>query len=132
MEHLPIVQVVQARLGNGRGAWTAMGDGDVDLKTYFARFQTLCPGVPVHIETISGASREFPYLERDFWKAWPEMPARPFAQFVALAERGKPRESWSPPSGQERTSAEQRYQRAELERSLTYCRNVLGLGRRPA
>src|SRR5204863_2307312 len=34
--------------------WTAMGDGIVDWKAYFDRFEKLCPGVPVHIETISG------------------------------------------------------------------------------
>lgn len=117
-----------------RGArvqWTAMGDGDIDLPAYFARFRVLCPDVPVHIETISGGSREFPYLTPAFWNAWPTMPARTFARFVALAERGKPRESWTPPpAGEERVKAEQAYQRAELERSLSYCRDTLGLGRR--
>jgi len=115
-----------------RGArvqWTAMGDGDIDLKAYFVRFRELCPGIPVHIETISGVSREFSYLQPDFWKAWPNMSAKAFARFVALAERGKPRESWSPPANEDRTTAEQAYQRAQLERSLTYCR-TLGLGRR--
>jgi 3-oxoisoapionate decarboxylase len=113
-----------------RGArvqWTAMGDGDIDLHAYFARFAELCPGIPVHIETISGGSREFAYLQPDFWKAWPEMPAKRFAQFVALAERGKPREPWSPPQGEERAKAEQAYQRAEIEKSLRYCR-TLGIG----
>lgn len=118
-----------------RGArvqWTAMGDGDIDLPAYFARFRVLCPDVPVHIETISGGSREFPYLTPAFWNAWPTMPARTFARFVALAERGKPRESWTPPpAGEARVKAEQAYQRAELERSLSYCRDTLGLGRRP-
>lgn len=117
-----------------RGArvqWTAMGDGDIDLPAYFARFRVLCPDVPVHIETISGGSREFPYLTPAFWNAWPTMPARTFARFVALAERGKPRESWTPPpAGEARVKAEQAYQRAELERSLSYCRDTLGLGRR--
>jgi sugar phosphate isomerase/epimerase len=116
-----------------RGArvqWTAMGDGDIDLKAYFTRFRELCPGVPVHIETISGNSREFAYLDPAFWKPWPNMPASAFARFVALAERGKPRERWMPPAGEDRTKAEQTYQRAELERSLTYCHDTLGLGRR--
>src|SRR6266540_1452204 len=34
--------------------WTAMGEGVVDFKAYFKRFAELCPGIPVHIETISG------------------------------------------------------------------------------
>ncbi len=113
-----------------RVQWTAMGDGDIDQKAYFTRFRELCPGVPVHIETISGVAREFPYLQPDFWKAWPKMPANRFAHFLAIAERGKPREPWTPPAGQDRTQAEQAYQRAELEKSLRYCR-TLGLGHKP-
>jgi len=55
--------------------WTAMGDGSVDWKTYFDRFAKLCPGVPVHIETISGFNRELAYLRPDFWNPWPKMKA---------------------------------------------------------
>jgi len=110
--------------------WTAMGEGDIDLVAYFARFKRLCPGVPVHIETISGFAREFPYLNPEFWKAWPDMPASSFARFVAIAERGKPRSPWEPPAGIDRTKAEQDYQKGELERSLSYCRKNLGLGQK--
>src|SRR5204862_4456106 len=41
--------------------WTAMGEGNIDWKKYFARFAELCPNVPVHIETISGSNREIPF-----------------------------------------------------------------------
>jgi 3-oxoisoapionate decarboxylase len=113
-----------------RVAWTAMGEGHIDLKAYFSRFRELCPGVPVHIETISGFNREFAYLQPEFWKAWPHMPARSLARFEALARQGKPVAPWEPPPGQDRRAAEQAYQKGELERSLVYCRNELGLGRR--
>ena len=111
-------------------AWTAMGEGQIDLKAYFAAFRELCPGVPVHIETISGFNREFAYLTPEFWKAWPAMPADRFARFLALAKAGRRREPFRPPGGGERQKAEQDYQRGEIERSLTYCRDVLGLGLR--
>jgi len=104
--------------------WTAMGEGTVDLKTYFQKFATLCPGVPVHIETISGFNREIAYLKDDFWKVWPKAKAGEFAKFVALAKRGKPRE----PHRSADAAAEQAYQKGELERSLKYCKEVLGLG----
>jgi sugar phosphate isomerase/epimerase len=104
--------------------WTAMGEGNVDWKTYFQKFATLCPGVPVHIETISGFNREIPYLKADFWKVWPKAKASEFAKFVALARRGTPRE----PHKSADASAEQVYQKGELERSLKYCKEVLGLG----
>jgi sugar phosphate isomerase/epimerase len=108
--------------------WTAMGDGTVDLKTYFARFAELCPGVPVHIETISGFNREIPYLRDDFWKAWPKARAKDLARFVALAKKGKPRDTWKAPEGQDRKLAEQEYQKSEIEKSLRYCQEQLGLG----
>ena len=108
--------------------WTAMGDGTVDLKTYFKRFAEFCPGVPVHIETISGFNREIPYLKEDFWKVWPRAKASDFARFVALAKKGKPRDAWKAPEGQDRKLAEQAYQKNEVERSMRYCKEELGLG----
>lgn len=108
--------------------WTAMGDGTVDLKTYFKRFAELCRGVPVHIETISGFNREIPYLKEDFWKVWPMAKASDFARFVALAKQGKPRNAWKAPEGQDRKLAEQEYQKGEVERSMRYCKEELGLG----
>jgi len=108
--------------------WTAMGDGTTDLKAYIDRFATLCPGVPVHIETISGFNREFAYLKPEFWKAFPNMPARELARFIALAKKGKPRDGWKAPTGVPREQAEQEYQKSEIEKSLRYCKEVLGLG----
>jgi sugar phosphate isomerase/epimerase len=108
--------------------WTAMGQGTIDLQTYFDRFATLCPGVPVHIETISGFNREIPYLKEDFWKVWPKANARSFARFLLLAKKGKPREAWKAPEGLDRKTAEQEYQKGEIERSIAYCKKELGLG----
>ena len=104
--------------------WTAMGEGTVDLKAYFAKFATLCPGVPVHIETISGFNRELPYLKEDFWKVWPKARAKDFARFLALAKKGKPRDA----RRRGDAKAEQDYQKAEIERSIKYCKEALGLG----
>lgn len=108
--------------------WTAMGEGLVDWKAWVARFAEICPAVPVQLEIISGFNRAFPYLKPEFWKPYPKVRAPEFARFVALAKRGKPRDTFSPPKGPERKKAEQDYQKAELERSLRYCKEVLGLG----
>jgi sugar phosphate isomerase/epimerase len=113
-----------------RVAWTAMGEGTIDQRAFFARFRELCPNVPVHIETISGFNRELSYLKADFWKAWPRMPARSLARFEALARRGHAVDPWQAPPGQDKTKAEQDYQRGELERSILFCRHELQLGRR--
>ena len=108
--------------------WTAMGEGCVDLPTFFDHFQKHCPDVVVHIETISGFARELPFLEPDFWKAFPAMPAADFARFEALARRGHAIDPFQAPDGDARKGAEQAYQLADLERSLRYCRDTLGLG----
>ncbi len=104
--------------------WTAMGEGVVDWKKYFERFAALCPRVPVNLEIISGFARPITYLKESFWGVWPKAKASEFAKFLALAKRGKPLEPHKSPDAK----AEQEYQKAELERSLTYCKEKLGLG----
>jgi sugar phosphate isomerase/epimerase len=104
--------------------WTAMGDGDVDLKAYFARYAELCPGTAVNIETISGFNREIAYKKDSFWKAWPNGKPKTFENYVALAKKGKARE----PRGANGKEAQQEFQKGDIERSIKYCREVLGLG----
>ncbi len=108
--------------------WTAMGEGVVDWKKFFDRFAVLCPGAPVHIETISGFAREVPYLRPGFWTTFPRARAKDLAQFVALARKGKAIDPFKPAEGKDRKQAEQDYQKAEIERSLAYCKESLGLG----
>lgn len=108
--------------------WTAMGEGHLDLPKYFERFAALCPGVPVHIETISGFARPLPYLKADFWNSYSTIPVAEFAGFVALAKKGKPFSTVKNPQGKNRTETEQLSQQAEIERSIRYCREILGLG----
>jgi sugar phosphate isomerase/epimerase len=108
--------------------WTAMGEGDVDQKAYFELFTKKCPGIPVHIETISGFNLEVPYRTTEFWPQWKEAKAESFARFLALAEKGKPRETWKAPAGVPRGDAEKEYQKRDFEKSIEYCRTELGLG----
>jgi len=108
-------------------AWTAAGDGLIDWKRYAARWSELCPKVPIQIETISGFSRNFPYKNADFWKNYDKRPEA-LAKFEALAKRGKSIPNFKAPEGVDRKVAEQDYQKAELERSIKYLREVVGLG----
>ena len=110
--------------------WTALGEGVVDLERYFDIFEKHCPDAPVQLEIISGFNRGFPYLEPGFWNAYPKAVAEDFAAFLALAKRGKPRATFQPPEGVSRAEADRQYQKAELERSVRYGKEVLGLGRR--
>jgi len=108
--------------------WTAMGEGIIDWQAYIDRFEKLCPGVPVHIETISGFNREIPYFKPEFWSVWPNAKATDLAKFVALARKGKPRDPYKAPEGKDRKVAEQEYQKGEIERSIRFCKEKLGLG----
>jgi 3-oxoisoapionate decarboxylase len=104
--------------------WTAMGEGVIDYKAFVKRFLELCPTVPVNVEIISGFPHPVPYYKKDFWDVWPKARARDFAKFDALTRLGKP----IPPHNSPNDKAEQDYQRSELERSLAYCKETLGLG----
>jgi sugar phosphate isomerase/epimerase len=108
--------------------WTAIGEGQMDFKAYARRFAQLCPQTPFVLEIISGFAVSFPYLKDEFWKAFPKAKAADLAAFVAMARRGTKREPYKAPEGVDRKIAEQNYQKAELERSIKYCREVLGLG----
>lgn len=108
--------------------WRAMGEGTIDQKRYFARFAELCPHVPVHIETISGFNLELPLWKEDFWKSYPDLKASELARFLALAQGNEPVAPFQKPAGAEGRKAEQDYQLGDIERSLKYCKEVLGLG----
>jgi sugar phosphate isomerase/epimerase len=112
--------------------WTAMGEGCVDLRTLFAEWKLHCPEVPVHLETISGFAKEFPYLEEDFWPPYSKIRSDDFARFLSLSRKGEVLASFSPPKGVDRKTAQKEYQLSELEKSFSYCRKSLGMGRKTA
>jgi sugar phosphate isomerase/epimerase len=108
--------------------WTAVGEGMIDMKAYAARYAELCPKAPFILEIISGFAKAYSWRKPGFWAAYPRVRAGEFARFLNLAKTGKPIPSWQPPAGADRKQAEPAYQKAELERSLAYCRGTLGMG----
>jgi sugar phosphate isomerase/epimerase len=106
--------------------WTAPGDGLVDWKKFAARWAELCPQAPVCVESISGFAKSFPYKKPEFWEHYDKRPEA-LAHFEALAKRGHA----IPPfkaEGPDKKIADQEYQKSQLARSLTYLREVIGLG----
>ena len=98
----------------------------VNWPDYFRRYAELCPSTPVFLETISG--RQFPlsFKTEDLHVAYPELRSEEFAQYLKFMQRGKLQPPVSPPD----LALNPHFQRAELEKSLRYCRDTLGLGRK--
>src|ERR1022692_3786589 len=121
-----------------RGAsaqWTALGDGSIDFHKFMGRYRELCPNAAMQLEIITGRPPQvLPYLEPDFWKAFPKAKASEFARFVALARSGHPftgfmvvEDGVAEPLP-EFTAALREQQRLDLERSLEYAKKSLGAG----
>ena len=108
--------------------WAAIGDGCIDFKTYVARFAELCPGVAFVLEILSGARRPFPFRDPAFMAPYADVPKEEIVRFAALARKGHPIEARKPPAGPDKKLADQQYQKEQLERSMRYCREILGLG----
>lgn len=120
-----------------RGAafqWVALGDGNMDFPALLTFFRKVCPQASVQLEIITGRPPQvLPYLEPDFWKAFPKLPAQDFARFVALAKKGRPFIGTMMIAGTEKQPAEYEaalalQQRVDLERSFEYAKKTLGLG----
>lgn len=112
--------------------WANMGHGTVDWDAYVKRFRELCPNAPFVLEIISYKwANELTYLQPEFWSKFPKTRAAEFARFVALAKRGKPHViPPGRPSGDPSPALEQAQQKFDLEQSLQYCREKLGMGRK--
>ena len=72
--------------------------------------------------------KAFPYQQKEFWQYYRDIRAQEFLGFTTMAKRGKARDAYKTPEGKDKKLAEQEYQRMELERSIRYCRETLGLG----
>ncbi len=112
----------------------ALGESSIDYVRFFERFRQLCSNVGVQLEIITGSPpRVLPYLEPDFWKAFPKARASEFARFVALVQKGRPfmGSMMVPGAGKrpaEYEAALKEQQRVDLERSFEYARKALNLG----
>jgi sugar phosphate isomerase/epimerase len=102
-------------------AWTRMGDGNVDIGGWVRAFAERCPGRALSLEVIVTGPRQFPYLDPKFWDGYRKTPAWEFARFLALAEKGTPRQAPSKVSKEEAIARE----REDLETSLRWTQQLL-------
>ncbi|MGP8237385.1 MAG: sugar phosphate isomerase/epimerase, partial [Limisphaerales bacterium] len=98
--------------------------GVIDFTAFARRFLKLCPKVPINVEIISGFPHELNYFQKGYWDVWPKARAKDFAKFDALTRKGQK----IPPHHSRDDKAEREYQKSQLEQSLAYCKQTLGLG----
>ena len=104
-------------------AWVRMGEGNVEIGEYIAKFRRMCPDRAITHETIVTGPRVFPYLDAKFWEPYRNQPAWEFARFLKIAEQGKPRLPFPALQG----VAAQVREREDLEASFSFTRNILNL-----
>lgn len=118
--------------------WTPMGQGILDIPRIVGTIERLARrDVLLNLEVICDiGQRRFPIYDRDFWVRYPRATAPDTAAFMRLAVRGMPRDNprISLLVGQDADPATmeiyKRQQREDVETSVRYCRERLGLGRR--
>jgi len=106
----------------------AIGDGMLDYQLYAKTMAENCPGVPIHVETISNSARPVPYLKPEFWKGFTKLSASGLIEFLKLAKKGVPQEIIEPPSGKSKKEFDVELQQTELLKSLEYLRKNCNAG----
>ena len=102
--------------------WTALGEGTMDLRHYTKRMSELCPGVPLHIETVSNRQNEIPFLQEDFWEGYPNLKAAELLDFYKMIRTGQSIKLLFPKDGEDAKLFAQELQKNELIKSINYLR----------
>ncbi|MFZ5828434.1 MAG: sugar phosphate isomerase/epimerase family protein, partial [Planctomycetota bacterium] len=109
--------------------WTAVGEGLMDVPEYVQHLATLCPGVPLFVETISNSPHPIPFLKPEWWTGFPDVRASEIVDFLALCRRGRPIGVDAPAEGMDPKEFDQQHQRKEFLRSIE-CLRRSGAGQR--
>lgn len=105
-------------------SWVRMGEGNVNIDEYVRKYAALCPGRALSLESIVMGPRTYAFRDPKFWEAYRNTPAWEFERFLEIVDRGKPRDP--EPRIADRDAAA-RKERENLEASLQYTRNLLGI-----
>jgi sugar phosphate isomerase/epimerase len=108
--------------------WTAVGEGMMDFKFYTEFLSKNCPGVPIHIETISNSPRPIPYLKDEYWEGFPDLKAVGIVDFLKLVKMGDPMEVTKAPAGTDKKTFEIENQKNDLLKSINILRKEFGVG----
>ena len=106
----------------------AIGEGMMDYILFSETMAELCPGVPLHVETISNSARRITFLKPEFWKGFPKLSAAEIIGFLNMARKGKPVEFLNPPNGMNQKDFDIELQQSELLKSFDYLRRNCNTG----
>ncbi|HXF63334.1 MAG TPA: sugar phosphate isomerase/epimerase [Caldilineaceae bacterium] len=113
--------------------WVPMGDGTIDITAWAQQFRRQCPNANFTLEIITSiAPRVLNYLSPEFWQVYQETPAHEFARFLQLVHAGRPYTrpmltvDWAEITPEIRAALGIEQQRL-LERSVRFCREVIGI-----
>lgn len=106
----------------------AIGDGIMDYPLYAKTMAELCPGVPLHVESISNSARPIPFLKPEFWKGFPNLPVSEIIDFLKLVRNSKPQEIVNTPAGMNQKEFDIELQQSELLKSFEYLRKNCNSG----
>ena len=104
--------------------WVRMGEGNIGIREYAAKYRELCPGRAFSLEVIVTQPRMFAYQDPKFWEPYRKTPAWEFARFLALAEKGEPHALTPPPASKEAGADRER---EDLEASIRFAHEELGI-----
>ena len=100
----------------------AIGEGKLNYQLYAKTMAENCPGVPLHVETISNTAWAIPYLKSEFWEGFPNLSAVEIIDFLKLAKKGTPQEIVHPTEGMNKKEFDIQHQKKELLTSIKYLR----------
>ena len=106
----------------------AIGKGILDFPLYAKTMAGLCPGVPLHIETISNSTREIPFLKHEFWEGFPNLKAKGLVDFLKIIKKGTPQKLINPPSEMNKKEFDIQHQQSELLESIEFLRKNCNCG----
>ncbi len=108
--------------------WTAIGEGFMGYK-YFTRYLIEnCPGVHIHVESISDSQRPIPYLESGFWEGFPDLKASDLVDFLNLVRQGRALEIEDAPERTDKKAFDIMRQEDEFLKSIKFLREECGAG----
>ena len=102
-------------------AWVRSGEGNVGIDDWIRKFAQLCPGRALSLEVIVTGARTYAVFDPKFWAAYRNTPAWEFSRFLALAERGSPKQP-DPPTPKDQAA---RKEREDFEASIQFAQRLL-------